>query len=768
MSSSSTAATAPVPLSPEPGAGASRLEFLTLWRNVTFLLALATFSALLITRELDPVTTVLFPAALLTAWLLKRPPAAWRAWMGMLVTLGVLVLLARLASQEYFRSLLRLLLFLVIFKCFSLKSSRDYLQVQILCFFILVASAVITVTFLFSIVFPIYLVLAVLALVLYSIGRRREAIEPARVKRVPAASPLPRLGSLPAGFLAWVFGASLSVMVLVVLFFFFIPHYSLQKLDAPLAPRRTEPNQTAVTGFGEDVRLGDLKQIVPDGTVVMRVELRQEGKQELVPPNFLRLRGVVLDIYENNRWRRNTRGRRNTISSLVKQIQIEPKSVQPGRLLLQRVYQNPDMTLRLFGTSFPVGIRFENPNWVRRDVRVSTYQATAPGQAGQEGFTDPFVYEVISNVTPEATDFLSEYVRWEQDNPGALMDRRYRLTRFDGFVNTQLPQDQLSAEIRGLSLRVAPGPSQAQKISQVLEYLRRDFSYTLEPDTPDGTDPIRAFLFQTRKGHCEFFATSLVLMLRAQGIPARIVNGFYTTDWNNAARVFLVKQSDAHSWAEVWLDGVGWLTVDPTPPSSAGSGAYPTLASSPAEPLWEYLRIQWQRRVIDYSAPKQAALYRRVGETYVFRIFETAGSTALDRISRWSGGRLQTDVGGPALSIAVAVAITAVFLGFAFRLLSLLMRRVRPRKESDPPTIDYFNELIRKLEKLGVVREPSQTPRELVREAAGRVAPSDRLDWVVDLYYAERFSGLRAAPEERRSALRIIEALTRLPPRGRA
>lgn len=740
------------------------LSFPSLWRNVTFLLSLTTFAALLITRELDVVTIFLFAGFLLLAWAMKTAPRFWQPWMGMVVTIGVIVILARMAPVEYFRSLLRLLLFLILFKCFTLRTSRDYLQVQILCFFVLVATSVITVNFLFSIMFPVYLLLQVMALALYAIGKRREAIEPGwDARRSKGAAPWSRLGTLSPRFLGAGAAGSAVVLGLVVFFFFFIPHYSLQKLDAPLSPRRTTPNSTAVTGFGEDVKLGDFKKIEPDGTVVMRVEPQQLGDEPMPLPDHLRLRGVVLDIYENNRWRRNSTGRRGIISTLVRDLQIEEKSILPTTPLLQKIYQNPDITLRLFGASFPVRFRFDDQIWARRDTGVSTYQATGPGKPGQRGFTDPFVYGVISAVPVDTVGFLEDHARWQRANPNRLRDPRYRLQRFDYFTNTQLPQDGLIFEIRDMAGREAPGPTSADRVLQMLDFFRGGFTYTLEPGTPDGVDPIRAFLFQTRAGHCEFFATSLVLMLRAQGIPARMVNGFYSTEWNQAAGVFVVKQSDAHSWVEVWLDGVGWVTVDPTPPSSAGSGAYPTMDESPTTPITEFARMWWQRNIIDYTAGKQASLYARVGETRAAKALGAAGGKALGVMVALTGAEMGVSEQSELLSIAVALALLAL-VGLAIVWGGLrILGSMRRSRRGEPPVIDYFGALMRKLEKLGVRRKQSQTALELVEAARERVANAERLEWIVELYYAERFSGAKAGAEERRSAMQIIEGLAAAP-----
>lgn len=757
------------PSFPGPASARSWLGFESVWRASTFLLVVTTFAALIITRELDRVTLIAFPLCLAAAWLVRTPPRFWKSWMGFVLTIGVVLLLARHATREYFLSLLQLLLFLVIYKCFSLRSSRDYLQVQILCFFLLVATAVITVTYLFSFAFLVYVMFAVLGLGLYGIGRKGEMIARAGagIKKGGSLSVLRGLGPVPIRFLPLSLVVAIAAFILVILFFYFLPHYALQKLDAPLSPNRMTPNMTVLTGFGEDVKLGDFKRIQPDGTVVMRVEI--DRKSGTPPPAALRLRGVVLDVYENSRWRRNYSDRRGNSTNLLKGMEIDAKSALPSHSLHQRIYQNPNVTLRLFGATFPTRFGFDSDIWVRRDHRVSTYQATSPGKAGQFGFSDPFVYDVYSSVPEETAAFLRKHVQWERAHPNELFSRRFRLRRSDYFTNTQLSRTDLIGDIRELSRRVAPGPTTSERILQVLAYLGANYTYTLEPDTPDGEDPIQAFLFQTKKGHCEFFATALVLMLRTQGIPARIINGFYATDWNEGAGVFVVKQSDAHSWTEVWLDGVGWVTVDPTPPSRAGSGAYPNLEESLATPVSEYLRMWWQRNIIDYSAPKQAQIYSRIGQTAPFQILGKVGGTALgwfakeDVTGATPGGELD-----PGTSVIFAFFLLVLVTGLTIFIFSRFRSRNAARGGPVRTGVDFFAALLRKLEKLGIKRDPSQTPREMVESIRGNVTPADQLPWIIDLYYAERFSGVPAKPEDRRAAMRTIEALSRPAPGPRA
>src|SRR5699024_1231471 len=92
-----------------------------------------------------------------------------------------------------------------------------------------------------------------------------------------------------------------------------------------------------------------------------------------------------------------------------------------------------------------------------------------------------------------------------------------------------------------------------------------NFQYTLDLPKTTG-EPVEDFLFNTQRGHCEYFASSAVLMLRSIGVPARMVNGFLGGTWNDVGDYLTVRQGDAHAWVEVFVPKLGWIPFDPTPP----------------------------------------------------------------------------------------------------------------------------------------------------------------------------------------------------------
>jgi protein-glutamine gamma-glutamyltransferase len=169
----------------------------------------------------------------------------------------------------------------------------------------------------------------------------------------------------------------------------------------------------------------------------------------------------------------------------------------------------------------------------------------------------------------------------------------------------QLPP--LAARIENLARQVGGAPREPYEMARRLsQYLSSEFEYTLTLTRRTTLDPLEEFLFVRRSGNCEYFAAALAVMLRSQGIPARVVGGFQQGEWNAYGHYFMVRLRDAHAWVEAHVDGVGWVTFDPSPrrvPLTPGAIAL----------YLDALRMRWYRYVINWSLRDQievAALIR--------------------------------------------------------------------------------------------------------------------------------------------------------------
>jgi hypothetical protein len=171
----------------------------------------------------------------------------------------------------------------------------------------------------------------------------------------------------------------------------------------------------------------------------------------------------------------------------------------------------------------------------------------------------------------------------------------------------------LDARIPSLARRiVAYELSPAEQARALEKYLRTRFGYTLELPQSEPADPLAYFLFDRRKGHCEYFASSMAVMLRTIGIPSRVITGFQSGVYNPVSGWQLIRASDAHSWVEAYLPYRGWTTFDPTPPDP----------NPPALSLWTRLgfytdaaEVFWQDWVLNYNLDRQLQLASRMEES---------------------------------------------------------------------------------------------------------------------------------------------------------
>jgi transglutaminase-like putative cysteine protease len=136
-------------------------------------------------------------------------------------------------------------------------------------------------------------------------------------------------------------------------------------------------------------------------------------------------------------------------------------------------------------------------------------------------------------------------------------------------------------------------------VEEVLRMFRdQNFFYTLEPPLL-GETPVDEFLFKTRAGFCEHYASAFAVLMRGAGIPARIVTGYHGGDLNQFGNYLIVRQAEAHAWAEVWLEGRGWLRIDPTSavsPNRVEAGLSAAVPTSETLPMMVRGDLEWLRQ----------------------------------------------------------------------------------------------------------------------------------------------------------------------------
>ncbi len=147
-------------------------------------------------------------------------------------------------------------------------------------------------------------------------------------------------------------------------------------------------------------------------------------------------------------------------------------------------------------------------------------------------------------------------------------------------------------------------------------HLRHDYKYDLDSPSGAAAHPLDDFLFNSKRGHCEFYSTAMAIMLRTLGVPTRNVTGFIGGTYNRFGHYYAVRQGDAHSWVEVYFDKKGWTRFDPTPPSDAAPQSDVTGLLAFVRDFIEATAQRWNRHVVGYDLKQQVQLFHSVRSRY--------------------------------------------------------------------------------------------------------------------------------------------------------
>ena len=279
-------------------------------------------------------------------------------------------------------------------------------------------------------------------------------------------------------------------------------------------------------------------------------------------------------------------------------------------------------------------------------------------------------------------------------------------------------------------------------IERVLAWIRRDFAYTL--DTPEpGINGVDEFLFGYRRGFCQHFSSSFALMMRAAGIPSRVVTGYAGGYRNPYGGYWLLYRRDAHAWNEVWLEGEGWVRIDPTAAvapenildtlTTAG-GEQPTGgrdALSPLLDVGDFLRTRWNDWMVGFNAARQMQLFRAMG---------------LAEAQRWQ--------------MLLVLMTLAALLSYA---LFLLARRV---PQPSDPREKAWQRLLARLYRIGLGKIPHETALDFAQRLGGRAEWSAALGEAARRYTLLRYGEHGPDAHETRALIAELHALTRRIRRG--
>jgi len=344
-------------------------------------------------------------------------------------------------------------------------------------------------------------------------------------------------------------------------------------------------NNEATTGLTDEMSPGNITRIAADYEPAFRV--RFEGGQK-PPQESLYWRGIVLNDFDGLTWRRDR-------LKYYAPVPIE----MLGEPLRYRITLEPSNQRWLFALD-------TLDRTSRNDVRMSRQDRQI---SMNEPITGVLSYDATSYLTTRSQGELSKYGR-----------------RFE----TMLPLER-NPRARALALDLrARTRTDAEFARAVLDWFRDNgLQYTVEPGETT-IDSVDTTLFDSKLGFCGHFASAYATMMRAAGVPARIVTGYLGGEWNPVGAYFIVNQSDAHAWTEIWLEGSGWTRIDPTAvvaPERLTRGIVELMADSmPATTVFlHYTWVNqvrqlldgashwWQERVVDFNLRAQMDLLRKLG-----------------------------------------------------------------------------------------------------------------------------------------------------------
>lgn len=612
----------------------------------------------------------------------KRTFIRSRAFNVIAVSLFALFVLDYLSiSESLMVAATRFSTLLLALKLFDLTRDRDYYLAYTLTFFQMLAGAASTTNLVFFALITLYVLGGIWGLIIFNI--KKECVVSESSIEVPTSL-------FGYRFFTGIVGVTLLSVVITLGLFFVIP-----RMGVGFFQHKTL-DTVKTTGFDDTVELGSLGPIKSDSTVVMRVELPGYGGEG--PPGRMYLRGTALTRYDGKSWTRDIT-HRNLVRGGPKGKFLLREDGR--RLLLQNILLQPLNTEVLFGAARPVAIervagRFANL-WM--DASGSVFLPSAPFSMIE--------YRVWSSLAPV------------KDEPGPEM--------LDTSYTDKLPS---GGKIDRLAEEVTSGAEGPLNKAELLEtYLQDNFRYTLDPERTEGVDPVVDFLFHSREGYCEHYATAMVLLLREAGVPARLVTGFMQGEWNGLGSYYIVRQSDAHSWVEAYIDGTGWVTFDPTPSAEAGAGGQGSA-------LWlylDYMRMKWDRYIVQYSFEDQKKI-----------------ATGLDKGSRDLAGRIKgalKSTEAPARNVALAVLLVAVLAALGYVLWGSF-------KAEAGKTPGFYLDMLKVLGRKGLVKEDSETPQEFARRTGNPTVTE-----ITRVFHKARYAGVPLEPGEIEEVRKGLERL---------
>lgn len=469
---------------------------------------------------------------------------------------------------------------------------------------------------------------------------------------------------------------SILTLFTTIVFFIVLPRTTQRFLG------KSHMRGIKTSGFSERVDFGSFGDVKLDPTVVMRVMFDRDIK----PPYYWR--GLALDHFNGISWI-NSLGEMSRIQKTGDEFIVSPYKKEDA--VEQKIYMEPIDSEIIFGLSEASAIKAD-VYYLIMDRSKGLY---VPRKAARR--INYSVYSVLSDSIP-----------------GTANEKYLQIPK--GFE-----------KIKELAVNITKtAKTDEQKASAIELYLKNNYTYSLETaPPPSGTSPLEDFIFNTKKGYCEHYASSMVLMLRGIGIPARIVNGYYGGEKNEYGDYLIVRQSDAHSWVEAFISG-RWKRYDPTPAVFAAQPGLPAL-------FFDSLNLTWSRYVVGFSYFDQREIIRGISSSFSFRYMPKMKIKGIKEFMFFL----------PVLLLSLLI-IYFVFIRIRFRKYSLVTQQ--------------YLKLTNIMKKKGMKISPATTSGEIRKHAGDFYAGKEVAEFIM-LYENHRFGNIKASSGDLKKYVSLLKMI---------
>ena len=475
-------------------------------------------------------------------------------------------------THDFIASTIHLVFFLSILRILTARTQRDYLYVQLLALLEILGACILTAQLNFLVFLVAFVLFGLTTLAAGEI--RRASIEPVVVAYGGARR-------VPAKLVTFTAFASLIIFTVGAGLFFILPR------TARAAFQHLTPSRYHLPGFSNEVTLGQIGEIKLSSEPLLYIRMLSDFK-----PRDLKWRGSALQTFDGKRWF-NARFKNDEViqvdSRLVSLARRRPINTRRFHYEVRAKDIASDV---LFFAGKPEFLSIETPQIIRSGTGGYRAPMRPAGGFRYVGYSyeDTVVFD-RSLLETMSNEDRAEYLRVPKP------------------VDARLPE---------LAATLTRGSRSLEEEARAIEYqLQHQFTYTLQMPDHEPADPLAHFLFERKKGHCEYFASAMAILLRLRGIPSRVVTGFQGSDEDPINGWSVIRASDAHSWVEAYIADRGWVVFDPTPadPNALRPGIFTRMNRA-----WDMMEVFWSDWVMSYDLEHQIVL-----------------ATSLQRTSRGTG-----------------------------------------------------------------------------------------------------------------------------------